>query len=139
MRIAINLLSLIPRVVGGAETYASCLLHELAEIDSKNEYLVFVSRAAADWPIPTRPNFRRIVSRVSGVNRAWRYAWEQTIFPAQLRRHAVDLCHSIGNVSPLYAPCPTVVTIHDVNYVRIREFMPERRYRALRFFYRKAV
>jgi glycosyltransferase involved in cell wall biosynthesis len=139
MRIGIDLLYLIPGVVGGGETYACCLLHGLAEIDPRNEYFIFVNRSAASWPIPNQENFHRVVCPISGVNRAARYAWEQFALPVQLRSQAIDLCHAMGNVSPLLAPCPTVVTIHDVNYVGLREFMPARRRRTLRFFSRQAA
>lgn len=77
MLIALNLLYLIPGVVGGTETYARSLIHALARQDEDNEYTVFVSKEAADLDITPAPNFRRIVCPVMAMKRAVRYSWEQ--------------------------------------------------------------
>lgn len=116
MRIALNLLYLLPGMVGGTETYAKYLIESLSVLDATNEYLVFLNRESGNLPIRTGPNFRRIVAPLRASNRGVRYAWEQTIFPLQLRAARVDVVHSLGYVGPLCTHCPHVVTIHDVNY-----------------------
>ena len=40
------------------------------------------------------------------------------------RRYRLDLLHSLGNVVPLHAPCPTAVTIHDMLYKARPEGLP---------------
>jgi glycosyltransferase involved in cell wall biosynthesis len=139
IRIGIDLLYIMPSVASGGHTYASRLLGALAEIDRKNEYFIFVNSDAAAWPLPQQDNFHRVVCPVSGMSRARRYAWEQFALPAALRSHSVDVCHGMGNIAPILARCPKVVTIHDVNYARPRNFMPARRKRALRFFCRRSA
>ena len=62
MRIGINLLYLLPDVVGGTETYAAGLLQGLAATASDDEFVVFVNREAADWPLPAEPRFTRCLS-----------------------------------------------------------------------------
>jgi hypothetical protein len=99
MLIALNLLYLIPGVVGGTETYARALIHALAQEDETNEYVVFLSREAADLDVTPGPNFRRIVCPVVAMHRAWRYTWEQAALPLQLRRLQPDLVHSLGGRS----------------------------------------
>ncbi|MGK2962854.1 MAG: glycosyltransferase family 4 protein [Gemmatimonadaceae bacterium] len=117
MLVALNLLYLIPGVVGGTETYARSLIHALAAEDEENEYVVFLSREAADLDITPGPNFRRVVCPVVAMQRAARYAWEQAALPVQLMRLKPDVLHSLGYVGPLATPCPHVVTIHDVNFL----------------------
>ena len=134
MRVALNLLYLIPSVVGGTETYAVSLIHAMAGIDADNEYLVFVSADAAESPITPAPNFRRVVCGFRATRRPVRYAWEQLVLPHQLARWRVDLVHSLGYVGPLRPPCPHVVTIHDLNYRRQGESMSPTKRRLLGHF-----
>src|SRR5436309_2065642 len=45
-----------------------------------------------------------------------RLAWEQAGLPALLRRLDVDIHHSPHYTMPLVAPCPVVVTVHDLSF-----------------------
>ncbi|MGI8546428.1 MAG: glycosyltransferase family 4 protein [Gemmatimonadaceae bacterium] len=117
MRIGINLLYLLPGIVGGTETYARSLLHAFAKTSPDNDYVVFVNREAADIALPEAPNFRRVVCPVNAQRRGARYAWEQTVLPKYVRREAVTLLHSLGYVGPLQPGCAHAVTIHDLNYL----------------------
>lgn len=134
MKIGINLLYLLPGVVGGTETYAAGFLRGLAEIDQRNEYVVFVNRESENWPLPQAANFTRVVCPVRAGGRASRYFFEQVRLPRLLAQHHIDVVHSLGYVGPLLAPCPSVVTIHDLNYIALRHIMPGVRRTALRFF-----
>src|SRR5258707_28240 len=40
--------------------------------------------------------------------------WMQTILPWELLQAPVDVCHFTNSVAPLWTPCPTVLTIHDM-------------------------
>ncbi|MDO8502312.1 MAG: glycosyltransferase family 1 protein [Gemmatimonadaceae bacterium] len=139
MLIALNVLYLIPGVVGGTETYARSLIHALARQDEDNEYAVFVSREAADLDITPAPNFRRIVCPVVAMKRAFRYSWEQAVLPLQLFRESPDVIHSLGYVAPLAARGPQVVTVHDVNYLGHKGRRTAIGRRAFQFFVEKAV
>jgi len=134
MKIGINLLYLLPGVVGGTETYAAGLLHGLAEIDQRNEYVVFVNRESESWPLPGAANFTRVLCPVRAANRACRYFFEQVRLPRLLAKYHIDVVHSLGYVGPLAAPCPSVVTIPDLNYIAMKQTMPGRRRMLLRFF-----
>ncbi len=134
MLVALNLLYLIPGVVGGTETYARSLIQALAGEDEDNEYVVFLSREAADLDVTPGPNFRRVVCPVVAMQRAARYAWEQGALPIQLMRLKPDVLHSLGYVGPLAARCPHVVTIHDVNFLGHKGRRTAVGRRAFRFF-----
>lgn len=139
MRIGLNLLYLIPGVVGGTETYATGLLRGLATTSGADEFLVFLNRESATWPLPEAPNFHRVVCPTSAGRQGVRYAYEQSRFVRLLREHRLDLVHSFGYVAPLRAPCPSVVTIHDLNYRAFGDRMPLVRRLALAFFARKSA
>jgi len=134
MRIGLNLLYLLPGIVGGTETYAAGLLDGLAQIDKQNEYFVFVNREAAEWPLPEASNFKRIVCPVNAVSRAKRYFYEQARLSVLLKEYGVVLVHSLGYVAPFFPPCPSVVTVPDLNYCVFGGRMPPIRRMALGFF-----
>ncbi len=132
MRIGINLLYLLPGIVGGMETYAAGLLYGLATIAPEHKFIVFVNQEATDWPLPTSSNFSRVVCPVTAANRAARYYFEQVKLPQLLRDWQVDLCHSLGYVGPVACPCPAVLTIPDPNYIDIAHTIPLHRRLPLR-------
>jgi glycosyltransferase involved in cell wall biosynthesis len=125
MIIGLNLLYLLPRVVGGTETYAAGLLHGLSRLDTPDQFVVYVNLETADWPIPDDERFRRVVCPVRATSRLARYRYEQFRLPAEAHAHGVDLLHSLGYVAPLRLQCPSVVTVHDVHHLahgRLRDW-----------------
>lgn len=139
MRIGLNLLYLLPGVVGGTETYAAGLLHGLAHIDKQNKYFVFVNREAAEWPLPEAANFTHVVCPVPAVSRVRRYFYEQVRLPGLLHAHGIELVHSLGYVAPLFPPCPSVVTVPDLNYRAFGHRMPLSKQLALAFFVKQSA
>lgn len=124
MKVAINLLYLLPGQVGGTETYAAGLLGGLSRIDRETRFLVFVNHEAAEWALPDAPNVSRFVCPVWAESRPRRYLFEQLGLPRLLAREKADLVHSLGYVGPLFPPCAAVVTIPDLNYRAFGEGMP---------------
>lgn len=134
MRIGINLLYLLPKIVGGTETYAAGLLHGLEQLDKQNEFVIFVNKESAEWPIPKARNFTRVICPVTASNRIRRYFFEQFRLPGMLKKYDIDVVHSLGYVGPLWAPCLTVVTVPDLNYLAVGQTMPLIKRYLLRFF-----
>jgi glycosyltransferase involved in cell wall biosynthesis len=134
MRIGINLLYMLPGKVGGTETYAAGLLKGLAEISAKDDFVVFMNRESANWPIPNLPNFSRVVCPVKAHSRLQRYLYEQIRLPRLLSKYNIDIVHSLGYVSPLFAPCSSIVTVHDLNFFALKHTMSYRKRIFLRFF-----
>lgn len=116
MRIGINLLYLLPGIVGGTETYANCLLREFADGGSSDEFVIFVNEESAGWPLPQAGNFQRVVCPVRATSRLNRYLFEQLRLPRLLTDHRIDVVHSLGYVTPFKTPCPSVVSILDIVY-----------------------
>ena len=134
MRCALNLLYLLPGEVGGSETYAAGLLGGLAAAAPDDEFVVFVNREAAGWPLPPTGRIERVVCPVEASSRLARYRFEQLSLPGLLQRHAVDLVHSLGYVAPLRPRVPSVVSVLDLNFRALRKAMPWSRRLALEFF-----
>jgi glycosyltransferase involved in cell wall biosynthesis len=139
MRIGLNLLYLLPRVVGGTETYARGLLKGLADSDGRDDFVVFLNRDAEDWPLPEGKGFTRVVCDVRASSRGWRYLYEQTVLPRLAREYSLDVVHSLGYTCPLFISCKSVVTIHDMNYVAFGATFPILRRSALRWFVREGA
>jgi glycosyltransferase involved in cell wall biosynthesis len=114
MRIGLNLLYLLPGVVGGTETYAAGLLGGLADLQTQDQFVVFVNQESAEWPLPTVPNFLRVVCPLKATSRRQRYLFEQTRLPALAHSHRLDLLHSLGYVTPGLLPCKSIVSILDI-------------------------
>lgn len=134
MRIGINLLYLIPGIVGGTETYGISLLNSLSIIDKRSEYYIFVNEESRCLPLPDAPNIHRIVCHFHARYRIVRYLWEQVILPLQLCYHRIDLVHSLGYVGPLKCHCKSLVTIPDLNFIKIKDMLPNLKQRALEYF-----
>ena len=134
MRVGINLLYLLPGVVGGTETYAAGLLHSLANVGNNIEFVVFVNRESANWPIPQAANIARVICPVAATNRGRRYLFEQFFLPRMLKKYEVDIIHSLGYVGPLWTPCPAVVTVPDLNFLFVANNMSLVKRHVLQFF-----
>lgn len=117
MNIGLNLLYIIPGQNGGTQTYAESLIKAFAALDTKDEFTIFVSEEGAALTLPKQANFRKVVCPVRAMRREARYVYEQLVFPRFLSGFKLDVLHSLGYVCPLYPPCRSVVTIHDLNYL----------------------
>src|SRR5689334_7854453 len=56
-----------------------------------------------------------------------RTLWMQAVLPAHLHRLRPDIAHFTNSTAPLYAPCPVVLTIHDMTLWLLPQHHPARR------------
>ncbi|MEK7755262.1 MAG: hypothetical protein AAB654_25285, partial [Acidobacteriota bacterium] len=91
LRIGVNALYLIPGGVGGTEIYLRSLLHALAEIDSRNEYILFINRETGLDLAPDAPNFTLAPQSVRAAVRPARILWEQLALPVAARYHRLSV------------------------------------------------
>lgn len=116
MQIGINLLYLIPGAVGGTETYARELIPELAKLLTESDSIIlYCSRETA----PTWGKLPGVQVRTLpfyAKNRLARLIFEQTILPIYAWQDKVDVLFSLGYSAPFIHHCPSVVTIHDLNW-----------------------
>ncbi|HET6890630.1 MAG TPA: glycosyltransferase, partial [Pyrinomonadaceae bacterium] len=133
MRIAIDAHSVGVRL-GGNESYATNLIEALAEIDAVNNYTLFVTRDEAVQRFRNRwANF--VVRKTPPHTPLVRIP---LTLSAELRRHPVDVLH-VQFTSPPFAPCPVVVSIHDLSFEHLPETFNRRSRAQLRLTVRRSA
>jgi glycosyltransferase involved in cell wall biosynthesis len=139
LRVGLNLLYLIPGVVGGTETYARGLLAGLAGLGDAHDYVVYVNREGLDWAVRLPARFTVRCCAIPGRRRGLRYAYEQGILPRRAAADRIDVLHSLGYVMPLVTSCRRVVTIHDLNFLAFGHTWPWTRRAPFEVFVRASV
>ena len=122
MRIGVNALYLIPGGVGGTEIFLRNLLAALSRIDSVNQYVVYTNSGTGNDLIPNAPNFRQSNQRVNASIRPARILWEQAVLPFSVRADGLEVLLNCGFTAPIFAACPQVTFIHDMQYKRHPEY-----------------
>ena len=133
LRIAIDAHS-VGAGLGGNESYATNLIEALAEIDTVNNYTLFVTRDEAVKRFRNRwPNFvvRSTLPHTPLVR-------IPLTLSAELRRRPVDVLH-VQFTSPPLAPCPVVVSIHDLSFEHLPETFNRRSRTQLRLTVRRSA
>ena len=110
LHIAIDAHSVGARLAGN-ESYAINLIESLAQIDSVNRYTLYVTkREAVDRFNGRWPNFSvRLTLPHTPLVRI------PLTLSSELRRNPVDVLH-VQFTAPPFAPCPVVVSIHDLSF-----------------------
>lgn len=139
MRIGLNLLYLIPSEVGGTETYARGLLHGLKRIQTHYEFILFLNRESEDLLAGDDRLLQKVICPVNATNRKKRYLFEQFMLRRYVKDYRIQLLHSLAYTSPIYFPCPTVVSLPDLNFKALGRMMTLQRRMMLRLIVRQAV
>ncbi len=122
LRVAVNLLWLVPGVVGGSEEYlVRCLVAlgraALPDLDltvfGLDSLPVAHPELAAAFPMVTL--------RLPGRLKAARVAAETSWLAAQCARGGFDVVHHGGGVVPPLGPGPRVLTVHDTQPLQMPE------------------
>lgn len=116
-RIGVNLLWLVPGVVGGSEEYTTRLLRAFAECSGRHPDLdvrLFVNRSFGAAHGDLVQHFPTEIAPVDGSNKALRVLAETTWLARATRRQQLDVVHHAGGTMPPLRTCPGVVTIHDL-------------------------
>jgi len=117
-RVAINLLWMVPGVVGGSETYTVRLLRGLAERSTELDYTLFALPQFATAHPGLARTFRTIYAPMRGQLKPARVlAGEAGWMALQCRRLKIDIVHHAGGVVPLFRSGRPVLTIHDLQYL----------------------
>lgn len=111
MRIALDAIPLVAAKTGIGH-YTDALAASLARIHHDHQYLLlspfdFAFHAGNGTP----PNLSKMFFPVRSVFRKWWLAG----LPAMLRISPLDVFHGTNYCIPVFSPCPTVVTIHDLS------------------------
>lgn len=122
MKILIDASGIVNETTGVGQ-YSLQLLKALSEIDDKNEYFVVLQKMLKDthliYNLENKHNFSLIKGNTSAVGPK-----KQFYYYKLLRRDCFnfDLLHSLNSELPLYGNVKTVVTIHDLKYIKYPHF-----------------
>ena len=107
----------------GVGTYTACLLEQLQQ---GPDTILPLSHNPADrqWSADHRwPAGKRAV-RPKVFNKT---LWMQLLLPRELKQLQPDLCHFTNHVAPVWLPCPSILTIHDMTLWLYPAYHPLRR------------
>jgi glycosyltransferase involved in cell wall biosynthesis len=93
----------------GVGIYTRTLISSLAAHDGDNSYLLVSNRPV--FLSNALPSNMQVIEEAHSVGNLWL----QIQCPRLLRRLGADIFHGPNFLAPLFAPCPTVLTIHDLS------------------------
>jgi glycosyltransferase involved in cell wall biosynthesis len=103
----------------GVSGYISQLLgHFWKTPDDDMRWTVYAPPGVNHALLHAPPSVKLHSSRLPTTNPLARIAWEQVIAPSVLLRDRPDVLLCPLNVVPLLSPCPSVVTVHDLAFLR---------------------
>jgi alpha-1,3-rhamnosyl/mannosyltransferase len=115
VRLGINLLWLVPGVVGGSEEQTTGLLDAITKCPPRDvEITLFALRPFVDAYPELSAAFPTVVCRLDGRRKGVRVAAEATWLLAHARRRGLDLLHHAGGTIPFVRATPSLLTIHDL-------------------------
>lgn len=100
-------------LVGGVRTGIGRFIVEVLRVGAASEGLslvLYTTQASAGAPMMSGIEVREVPGR-------WTPWWDQVGLPRQLARDRVDIFLSPYYKAPLLAPCPVVLTIHDLFFI----------------------
>ena len=124
-RVGVNLLWLVPGVVGGSEEYTTRLLRALAEQAPDDLHVTLFALAAFSDAHPDLvAAYPTVTCGLDGQRKAERVAAEATWLARQAAHRRIGLLHHAGGVVPPGAAIgriPAVLTIHDLQPLEMPE------------------
>lgn len=112
----------------GDRSHLLGLLGEFGQLAPHDEFLLCTDASAPGDPqdLPQADNYsvRHLPARPG-------WLWTPVVWPLMLRRERAQLAHGVYLVPPC-APCPTVVSIHDVSFMPHPEWFPRRQLHRMR-------
>jgi glycosyltransferase involved in cell wall biosynthesis len=120
--VLLNALFLQPGQSGGPETYLRGLVPALAREFTQTRFVVAATRdGAAALRSDGWTDFAAIeVVPVDQRNRVRRLIAEQLVLPWRSQRRGFDVLHSLASMAPVWTATPSVITLHDATFLRIR-------------------
>jgi len=120
--------------LGGNESYAVNLIEALAQLDSANDYTIYVTTNEARDRFANRwSNFKvRATLPHAPLIRI------PLTLSAELRKHPVDVLH-VQFTAPPFCPCPVVVSIHDLSFEHLPQTFNRRSRTQLRLTVRHSA
>ena len=90
-------------------------IKELQQIDTENEYYVFV-KPGEDRCIESTKNVHIIELNCPSYP-----LWEQWALPRAAKKYGVEILHCTSNTAPIWCNIPLVLTLHDIIFLEPRD------------------
>lgn len=112
MKIGIEAQRIFRKKKHGMDMVALELIRNLQQIDTVNEYVIFVKPDEDNTVLKQTPNFKIVELQGSAYP-----LWEQVALPRAAEKYGCDVLHCTSNTAPLFCKVPLVVTLHDIIYM----------------------
>ena len=106
-------------------------IKELQQMDSENEYYVFV-KPGEDRCVESTRNVH-----VVELNCPSYPLWEQWALPRAAKSYGVDMLHCTSNTAPIWCDIPLVLTLHDIIFLEPRDKQNHSLYQNMGWLYRR--
>lgn len=106
-------------------------IKELQQMDTTNEYYVFV-KPGEDRCVESTKNVH-----VIELNCPTYPLWEQWALPRAAKKYGVDILHCTSNTAPIWCNIPLVLTLHDIIFLEPRDKQNHSLYQNMGWFYRR--
>jgi len=123
VRVGMNLLWLRPGKVGGSETYIVRILEEIVHGSDDCLDVVVYALASFETAYPDLKQHLtvRTPPAAASHSRVTRVVAENTWLPWRIWRDDVDVMTHAGGTMPLFAGPNPILTLHDIQYLDLRE------------------
>ncbi len=95
----------------GMDIYALELIRAIQQLDTQNEYVVFVK------PDKDVCLYRSKNLKIVEVKGKTYIDWEQISLPKAIKQQNIDLMHFTSNTASVNIKCPFILTLHDIIYL----------------------
>ena len=112
MKIGIEAQRIFRKKKHGMDIVALQLIRNLQQIDTDNEYFIFVKADEDSGILHSTERFKIVVL----PSAPYPY-WEQVLLPRKAEELGVELLHCTSNTAPIKTHIPLVVTVHDIIYL----------------------
>ena len=120
MKIAINCIFCQPRG-GGIKEYIVNLTNEIAEVDDKNTYVLYVLEDQMDFArqlLPTKYQIKSVPFKSDFLSVIKRSLFSQWFWYNEEKKEQFDIFHSPFFYAPKFRKAKLVVTVHDLRLYR---------------------
>ena len=106
-------------------------IKELQQIDTENEYYVFV-KPGEDRCVESTKNVHIIELACPSYP-----LWEQWALPRAAKKYSVEILHCTSNTAPIWCNIPLVLTLHDIIFLEPRDKQNHSLYQNMGWLYRR--
>ena len=133
MRIGIEAQRIFRKNKHGMDYVVLQEIRELQQIDTENEYFVFV-KSGEDKCVESTNNVHVIELKCPSYP-----LWEQWALPRAAKKYGIDLLHCTSNTAPIWCNIPLVLTLHDIIFLEPRDKQNHSLYQNMGWLYRRLV